>query len=63
MIVGDILIFDLRQQTIKQIDSVVLEIDSAEGCVAVCKWEQSANKHQVADALERFVAELRDAKF
>ena len=63
VIVGYPLIFDLRQQTVGRVDYVVLEIDSADGRVAVCKWECAANQYQVAAALERLAAKLRAAVF
>lgn len=63
MIVGSSLTFDLRQQTVDRVEYVVLEINSAEGRVAVCKWECDSNQYQVAAALERLVSKLRAADF
>lgn len=62
MILGDPLTFDLTLQDIQGREHVVLEIGDLTGRIAACKWEADANPYQVAAALERMAAKLRNPK-
>lgn len=60
MIIGDPLTFDLRTHSTGRQEFVVFEIDDERGIVVACKWEMDANPFQVAAALERMAAKLRN---
>lgn len=55
---GEELEFDLRQIQLDGIDFVALHVTGKEAQLW-CRWELEANQYQVAAALERLAARLR----
>lgn len=59
MIVTDDLSYDLREQNTFGADCVVFEVVGPSGSSLHTRWEQEANRFQVAVALERLATALR----